>query len=359
MISLMEGLRRGASQPRWSLLLEVVLVALSNGQTFAQDCRATGAAPLRIENLTGVSALLSAVNCTDGGIVDAVWAGVVTLDEPISIGTGTFLNIVGEDARAEVQGGSRIRLFDISAAGGLSLTQLKLSNGTAESGGAIFSSAANVSIDSCVFEGNVASDGDGGAVWAKGGELTIVGGEFFGNRASRNGGAVWASEAGLVVRGGTRLEENQAGRDGGGLYFEGASENSTSPAVASCSLSEAVFRSNNASASLSIDYDSILSPWVQLYGGGGCAFYRGMIAIVDSVFESNYAELSGGGIYGGIASDMTINGCTFDDNITPGFGGGMAASTATLGGGTAVTNNSAEGHGAGVSRGLRLWDSVE
>lgn len=183
-----------------------------------QDCGATGATPLRVENLAGVSALLGAVNCADGGTaVDAVWAGATTLDEPISIGTGTFLSIVGEDALAEVQGGAQVRLFDVSGSGGLALTQLKLYGGTAERGGAIFSSAANISIDSCVLEGNVASNGDGGSVWVKGGELTIVGGEFFGNIATRNGGAVWASEVGLVVRGGTRFEENQALLEGGGL----------------------------------------------------------------------------------------------------------------------------------------------
>lgn len=287
-------------------LLASLVLTWSAGGSLAQICGTTSATPLRVDTLAGVGALLGAVNCTDGGTVEAVWAGAITLDEPISVGSGTFLSIAGEDALAEVQGGSQVRLFDVSPSGGLALAQLKLSGGTAESGGAIFSSAASVSIYGCLFEGNVASNGDGGAVSAKGGELTIVGGEFVGNSATRNGGAVWASEAGLVVREGTRFERNTAA-EGGGLFCDVA-ENATevaSGAAPSCSFS-------------------------------------------DVVFAFNSATLSGGAIYGGQDSFMAIDDCTFENNTTPGNGGAVVAASATLGGDTLVTNNVAEGSGGGV-----------
>ncbi|CAN0284579.1 unnamed protein product, partial [Scytosiphon promiscuus] len=81
-------------------------------------------------------------------------------------------------------------MFEVSEAGSLSLSELKLSGGRAEEGGAIYSSSANVTLESCMFEGNVAFAGNGGAVWAKGGTLTIVGGHFANNNATGKGGAV-------------------------------------------------------------------------------------------------------------------------------------------------------------------------
>ena len=283
-------------------------LAWLRGETFAQICGTTSGTSLQVDNLVGLDALLDAVNCTGAGPVEAVWAGALTLDAPISIGSGTFLSIKGEGDLAEVKGGGAGRLFDVSESGGLELSQLKLSGGTADSGGAIYSSTANVSIEGCVFEGNAASDGNGGAVWASGGELTIVGGEFVGNSATGNGGAVWASEAGLVVQG-TVFESNTAEAEGGGLFCDVA-ENATdaTAGVVSCSFSEVVFVSNSA-------------------------------------------EESGGAVYGGEGSFMAIDGCSFENNVASENGGAVAAASAALGGSTVVTNNTAaDGRGGGVSR---------
>ena len=346
------GVRRRRRRPR-VLLLAAVLSSAAGPRIHPQAQQAAAAAcgsatPLRVENAAGATALSAAVDCADGGEVEAIWAGVVTLDTPISIGSGTFLSITGEDSLAEAQGGAQVRLFTVSSGGGLALTDLRLSGGAAVSGGAVHATSATVTLDGCVFEQNDATAGDGGAVWAEGGELTITGGEFLGNSAvGGNGGAVLAVDGAVVIQDGTRFEENRA-FEGGALYCGGA-ENTTSGVDASCSLSDAVFRLNNASSEVILDYDTIEAPWVNLYGGGGAAFYRGAVGMTDSVFEFNYAQLSGGGVYGGADSDMVINGCRFEENTTPGYGGAMAASSATLGGGTLVKNNSAESNGAGVS----------
>ncbi len=269
-------------------------------------CGTTGTtASLRVENLAGVAALVDALtNCT--GTVQAVWSGAVTLTETISVGSDAFLSITGEDDLAEVRGGSQVRLFQVSASGGLALTRLRLSGGSAASGGAIFASEANTTVDGCVFEDNQASAGNGGAVNAKGGSLTIVGGEFVGNSATGNGGAVWgASETGLVVRGGTRFEGNTAEDKGGGLYCDvSADAPEAGPGAPSCSFT-------------------------------------------DVVFESNSGQEAGGALYGGGASYMTIDGCTFEDNSTPINGGAVVADSATLGGNTLLTRNTAEADGRG------------
>ncbi|CAN0262602.1 unnamed protein product, partial [Laminaria digitata] len=102
------------------------------------------------------------------------------------------------------------RLFELSEGGGLTLSRLKLTGGSAGSGGAIFSRSASVTLDNCTFEGNVATDGNGGAVWADGGNVTIVGGEFSANHATNYGGAVYAIDGRLTVQAESRFEGNTA-----------------------------------------------------------------------------------------------------------------------------------------------------
>lgn len=247
----MRGLCSAHRRVRPRLLLPVFAIVSAPGgprsQSWAQDtCGVTSATPLRVDSLVGARALDTAVNCADGGTVEAVWAGVVTLDAPISIGSRAFLSITGEGNLAEVQGDSQVRLFDVSPSGGLSLADLSLSRGFAARGGAIHSTSGTVTLDGCVFESNDATTVDGGAVWAEGGDLTIVGGEVLGNSADRKGGAVLVVDGAQVIQDGTRFEENRAMLEGGALYC-GGTPNSTRTAAASCSLSEAVSRSNNAS----------------------------------------------------------------------------------------------------------------
>lgn len=155
--------------------------------------------------------LRAALNCSEssgGGQVGADWVGRVSVDGPVVVAEGTFLSVTGEDDATEVHGGSgnfsqtnrtNRRLFEVSQGGGLTLTRLKLSGGSAEGGGAIYSRSATVKLDSCVFEGNVATAGNGGAVWADGGSITMVAGEFLANNAIRYGGAVHAVNSVLVV----------------------------------------------------------------------------------------------------------------------------------------------------------------
>lgn len=311
---------------------------------FAEDFCGYTAAPLRIENVADARALGAAVNCTDGGTVEIIWAGAVTLDAPISIGSGTNLSISGADSQAEVQGDSQVRLFDVSPGAGLELTNLTLSGGSAASGGAIRSSNATLTLDSCVFAGNTATNGDGGAVGAEGGTLTIVGGTFVNNEASAgSGGAVLAIDSGLVIRKGTVFEGNGAAVEGGALYCGAAEATKTSR----CALNQAIFSSNSVFNG-EVDSDAAWT-WTDFYGGGAAAFYRAVVDITDAVFEFNHAPVSGGAIFGGNGSEVTVNGSTLRNNTTLGYGAAIAASSVTLAGDTLVTYNMADMGGGGVS----------
>lgn len=309
---------------------------------------------IRVENANGVDTLRAALNCTErGGKVEASWVGRIPVDAPIVVSEGAFLSVTGEEggALAEVHGGNRTRLFEVSRGGGLTVTGLKLSGGSAGDGGAVYSHYANLVFDSCIFESNIATDGGGGAVWAKRGNVTIVGGEFLGNNATRYGGAVDVIDGGLQIQGGSRFEGNQADVGGGSLFcgldelFIGA--NTPLP---SCSITDATFVSNSAYLEERQDDDDDVYGEPVISGSGGAAtFMFAVVDISDSVFGGNTAGVWGGALDGFHAANMMVTGCTFGNNTSGGYGGAIDASSMTLGGGTQLTNNSASEGGGAVS----------
>ena len=304
------------------------------GQT---ECGVNRATPIRVENETGVDLLRAAANCTDGGSLQADWAGAITLDAPISIAPGMFLSITGEDTLAEVRGGSQTRMFEVSRRGELRLTTLTLSGGAEKSGGAIYSNSAALILDSCTFDGNFATSGSGGAVRADGGNVTIIGGFFRGNNASHYGGAVGAMMgARLVVQQGSIFDGNTA-LVGGALYCSGVNES----ALAGCSINDSECTSNNATAETegTIMFKLDLSEGVE--GGGAVALLFASANITDSVFSDNHAQHSGGAFLGGNGTDITVSGCKFENNTCVNFGGAIAAASMTLEGNTELTSNSA------------------
>ncbi|CAN0353513.1 unnamed protein product, partial [Laminaria digitata] len=237
------------------------------------------------------------------------------------------------------------RLFEVFQGGGLTLTRLKLSRGSAEGGGAIYSHSANVTLDNCIVEGNIATDGNGGgAIWADGGNVVIIGGEFLANSATRYGGAVHVVSTMLVVRGGSRFEGNTA--VGGGAIYCGLREGGSDEAPAVCSITDAEFLSNSAAR----EVQGSVPDLPNLDGGGAVMLFLLPTAeIVNSTFSGNYAKLSGGALHGGHDTNVLVHGCKFGNNTSGKYGGAIFASSMTLGGGTQLTNNEADEDGGAVS----------
>ena len=300
----------------WTTLLCAILLSAAgylDSLSLAQTgCGAAQTTPIRVDDTTDLGTLRAAVNCTDGGTVEVNWAGVVTLDSPVSVADGTFLSITGEDDLAEAHGdvakNSGTRLFEASAGGGLILTQMKMSGGSADEGGAISSYLATVTIVSCVFDGNFATDGNGGEVLANGGNLTITGGEFLGNNATRYGGAAYVTDGWLQVEGRARFERNNASA-GGALFC--SSTSAASAAMVLCSLRGADFILNRAIFGDEDGVEYTTPSKKSLDGGGAVAFYFADAAVTDSAFRENYGQVSGGALYGGDSTSVSVKGCTF------------------------------------------------
>ena len=350
----MEGLRdirRTCPLSRGWATLSVLLLStagyldsLSWAQSVCGDAQTTH---IRVQDATGVAALRAALNCAGSGEVEAEWAGYVSIGAPIEVGEGTYLSVTGADGVAEVHGvasqSNGTRLFEVYQGGGLTLTRLKLSGGSSGAGGAVYSVLANLTLENCVFDGNAATDGSGGAVLADQGAVTIVGGEFLGNNATRYGGAVYATSSTLEVRGGSRFEGNTA--VGGGALFCGGRDAGSDEVPAVCSITDAEFVINIATQ----ESEPNMNYLIFLEGGGAAMFLLANVNITDSYFDWNYAMISGGALHGGFHTKISISGCKFGNNTSDGYTGAISAASMTLGGGTQLSNNSAQTAGGAVS----------
>ncbi|CAN0443438.1 unnamed protein product, partial [Laminaria digitata] len=211
--------------------------------------------------------------------------------------------------------------------------------------------SADLTLDHCVFGGNVATNGNGGAVWADGGNVTIVGGEFSGNSATRYGGAVHSADGKLVVQGEARFESNTA--IGGGALFCGLGEVGSEKQHAVCSITDVEFVSNSAVRDIQDENDKkeeeLSTVGLTLDGGGAAMFLYAKVDIIDSNFSGNHALLAGGALHGSLDTNITVDECTFVDNNSSKYGGTISASSMTLGGGTQLTNNVASNAGGAVS----------
>ncbi|CAN0338896.1 unnamed protein product [Ascophyllum nodosum] len=171
----------------------------------------------------------------------------------------------------------------------------------------------------------------------------------------------------LVIDDGTRFDGNQAD-EGGAVYCRGSNGSSSENSLltAPCTLSDAVFLRNNASVegeivegdvdfSLVVDLDDNTekgNPWRFLSGGGAATFVNAEVDISNCVFTKNSAQVAGGALYGGDATNLSISGCTFEGNSALGYGGAVAASSVTFGGGTELRDNNVSRNGGGIF----LWD---
>ena len=219
----------------------------------------------------------------------------------------------------------RHRLFRVGSQGVLTLKNVTLMNGWAESGGAIFNSGA-LYIEGSNLKQNKAYGDDGGAIYNRG-QLTVTGSAFVENRAhrignvvstggainndgsngaagelsvkdtifrgnwSRDGGGAIANEGGAATVIGSRFESNETDSQGGAVYSRGVLR------VASSNFD------GNASSS------------------GGAIFNSWSILIVyESSFHGNIANSWGGAIWN--SGQATVTDSSFDENTVDGFAGG-------------------------------------
>ena len=137
-------------------------------------------------------------------------SGTIFIANTLSMKTpGENLTIVGPVFNGITINGQTYRqLMDVETTG-LSLENLTLTEGSAESGGAMYINLALVSITGCTFTSNGAFDG--GAIFAGGvSGVSVLNSTFTSNLASDGGGAIYNVLSGLSVTNVT-FSGNQSG----------------------------------------------------------------------------------------------------------------------------------------------------
>ena len=140
-----------------------------------------------------------------------------TITESVTIiGTGATNLTIQRDPGAVTD----FRIFDVESAGlspnSVTISDVTLSGGQADDGGAIRSAGETLSLDSVVISGNTASDEGGGIYFTgqNGSTLSIANSTISGNTAGDGGGGVSAQN---VTLSNSTLSGNSAGSFGGGI----------------------------------------------------------------------------------------------------------------------------------------------
>jgi hypothetical protein len=279
-----------------------------------------------------LTAAITEANHAGSGTVILVTSSRVNAGSHIGAGpqiviTGSMA-IAGEGMQAtqieRSQGGPILHV----QSGTVSISDLRLKNGGANSGGAVLNTAT-VTIDRVHFQFNGAFAA-GGAIHNTG-TLTVNDSLFEGNTVAQlNSGAAIANTGSLTVNRSTFSRHCGSIKNTGTL-----------------NVNDSVFDDNQCGGGTSVDGGAINT------GGGeafihGCTFTRnnaasggavfqsaGRLTITDSLFRGNRAFVGGAlAVLGGFAS---VTGCTFTANTADGSGGGISN------GGSGVTSNSPPG----------------
>ncbi len=230
------------------------------------------------------------------------------------------------------------RLFDVLAAGELTLRDVTLTGGDSEDpGGAIRVTDGDLRLEHVVLDGN-ASGADGGAVAVTSGSLTVLGESVFrNNRADADGGAVLLDQSTLVDE--PRLLEG--GYELGTLYVDNAAEAAFGGALriegGNATLRQATLRGNVASE-----------------GGAISAVGAGTYLLENNAFLLNEAAEEGGALAlrDAVSATGFIRNNRLQDNTADTGGGGIAVlgavATLSLHNNTLTFNASVGAEGAGI-----------
>ena len=186
-------------------------------------------------------------------------------------------------------------------------------------GGALYSNAGNVLIDSSAFRNNNATYG--GAIYATNTNLKVVNSTFENNYAYKYGGAI-ASEGGSVLTVINTIFNKcyTLTNAGGAIYSKQSTLNVKKSNFTSCN---ATFGAAICDLNSDSNIDSIFaSNNLANYEGGAVYKMYGKINITSSSFNSNEAS-SGGAVFIDNSSEVLIKSSKFNSNVAEYDGGAI------------------------------------
>ncbi len=294
----------GTYRRRLSLLLVVALFSVITATTQVVASTCSLADHIRSAN----------INTSVGGCPQGTSHDIITLSEDITLSealppiTGS---ITIEGNGHSISGDDQYRIFDVSG-GRLTLRNLTLTDGKADSGGAIrLRNGAQVAIERSTFRANSATHG--GAIATSGGSdrLNISDSSFTGNIAEQSAGTIYANGGIVNITGGSFIKNCAQFA----FYTNYNGQYS-------------VQRSVDADGCHRVTYfGSAITAEVQAHVDGGAIRLRhgARVSVEGSSFSDNSAT------YGGAISSasknirLTVNNSSFIGNRASGGGGAIAA----------------------------------
>ena len=281
----------------------------------------TGTETLRSQRDPELNPTYLDADLKDDDILGRIADNVVTVVTLLNTGAGTILD------------GFIVR----GARGGIDAGGLLISGGSPQ-------------LENCVIEDNIVN-GKGGGALVSGASMTFTRCIFSFN-VSASGGGLHLSGAGSSVNitlDACRFVGNDANQllastgDGGGVYADSDVQ---------LTVTRSLFLSNRAIPNV----PNTMSI------GGGIATTGGATTVIDTIFQSNTANL-GGGLYSDgplLASQVVVSGNRVVDvnNLPGGRGGGVWAQTATLEGCTIANNYAQKVAGGAVINNGTLRNSI-
>jgi len=203
-------------------------------------------------------------------------------------------------------------------------------------GGALCAIGGQVRLESCVFNGNLATCG--GAISAIGGEVSLLDCVFTANACADSadgcfGAALYGQTAQWTVTGG-RLTGNGSCYRGGALYLAGGTALLADVEVLDNRARGGGGGFGVSGGSLSLERVVVAGNTVGLGNGGGCEFSGGVLDARNTIFRGNRAPGLGGAIVG-LGTSGRVENCLLDGNS----GGSVGGLLATAGGALTIRNN--------------------
>jgi len=220
------------------------------------------------------------------------------------------------------------RAVTIDAAGAeVTLANLTIKAILNDDVGGCISNAGDLTLEGVAVLG-CATTTNGGGIYNTG-NLTVAGSTIAGNMAAYGGG-IYHSPSSLaytltVVD--SIIEDNLVDYDGGGIYITSNRTGNIEGALIQSNYADkkggGIY--NGIGASLAISGSAILtntSSTTVDYGYGGGIYNGGEMTLSSTLIQGNSSGYEGGGIFGGGASNTTLDGCQVSGNNAV-YGGGI------------------------------------
>jgi len=278
-------------------LIEAVNNANTDSDTSGGDCVAGTAGADTINLPAG-----GAFTFTTPYIYDAGNNGLPSITSEITIqGNGATLDL-GTTA-------ARLRLARVSASGDLTVVDTTISGGymyDATYGGGVFRvDGGELTLSGSTLEAN-ATRSYGGAIFAlNNATLTITNGSVISGNTAFRGGGVYSRDSNTTIED-SSISGNYAERSGGGVQADGGSLS-----ITASQINDNGWEAGQIGVAGDTDY------------GGGVLSSGAGLTIATTTIDGNYGAYGGGGVWVDDANEITISQSAITNNTANGHGGGV------------------------------------